>query len=60
MQQAGHTPLVAVDGKQAIAIIESDAPDLVLLDVGLPDMDGFDVLTWARAHDKGIPVIMMT
>ena len=60
MQQAGHTPLVAVDGKQAIAIIESDAPDLVLLDVGLPDMDGFDVLTWARAHDKGIPVIMIT
>ncbi len=60
MRNAGFVPLVAADGKQALAIIESEAPDLVLLDVCLPDMDGFDVLTWARAHDKGIPVIMMT
>ena len=60
MRNAGFAPLVAADGKQALAIIESEAPDLVLLDVCLPDMDGFDVLTWARAHDKGIPVIMMT
>ncbi len=60
MRQAGHTPLLAVDGKQALALIESDAPDLVLLDVGLPDMDGFEVLSWAKMRDKGIPVIMIT
>ena len=52
MRNAGFAPLVAADGKQALAIIESEAPDLVLLDVCLPDMDGFDVLTWATRESR--------
>jgi two-component system nitrogen regulation response regulator GlnG len=53
-------PIEAASGEEALALIRQNAPEVVLLDVGLPDMDGFEVLTWIKAHDKTIPVIMVT
>lgn len=57
---AGFAPVTAASGDGALACIRQESPDLVLLDVGLPDMDGFEVLAWAKAHDKTVPVIMVT
>ena len=60
IRQAGFTPLVAAGGEEALACIRQEVPDVVLLDVGLPDMDGFEVLARVKAHDKTVPVIMVT
>jgi two-component system nitrogen regulation response regulator GlnG len=60
IQQAGFEPVMATNGEEALAHIRQEAPDVMLLDVRLPDMDGFEVLTQAKAHDKTVPVIMVT
>lgn len=60
IRRAGFTPLVAASGEEALACIRQEAPEVVLLDVGLPDMDGFEVLARAKAHDKTVSVIMVT
>ena len=51
--------LSAATGEQALDLVEQEQPDLVLLDVGLPDMDGYEVLRQIRAFSD-IPVIMLT
>lgn len=60
MRQAGFTPLLAASGEEALDSIRKEAPDAMLLDVGLPGMDGFEVLEWTYTHDKTMPVIMVT
>jgi len=60
IQLAGFAPVVAASGEEALARIRHETPDVVLLDVRLPDMDGFEVLARAKAHDKVLPVIMVT
>ena len=49
-------------GKEAIAGLGDDAPDLVLLDISLPEMDGTEVLAWIRQQPalKELPVIALT
>ena len=49
----------AEHGEQGVDLVESEHPDLVLLDIGLPDMDGFEVLREIRAFSD-VPVIMLT
>jgi two-component system KDP operon response regulator KdpE len=49
----------ANDGDTALSLIESEHPDIVLLDVGLPGMDGFEVLRQVRAFSD-VPVLMLT
>ena len=51
--------LEAGDGTRALELIEEQRPDLVLLDVGLPDLDGYAVLREIRAF-SAVPVIMLT
>lgn len=60
VRQAGFVPLVAASGQAALTCIQQQAPDVMLLDVGLPDLDGFEVLAQAKALDKTLPVIMVT
>lgn len=52
----------ASGGKEAVDIIEKDAPDLVLLDVMMPGMNGFDVCTYVRKELKlsDLPIILLT
>jgi DNA-binding NtrC family response regulator len=60
VRRAGWIPLTAATGAQALACIEQDKPDVVLLDIGLPDIDGFEVLARAKLPDKALQVIMLT
>lgn len=44
----GYKPIIATTGNQAIQYAESYCPDVILLDLGLPDMDGIDVISEIR------------
>jgi two-component system, OmpR family, response regulator len=50
----------AADGVEALQVINASAPDLVVLDVNLPDMDGFEVCRRLRAAGDDVPVIFLT
>jgi len=56
---AGYSPLRAERGEEALRLAASQAPDLVLLDLGLPDMDGHEVLRRLREF-SAIPVIILS
>ncbi|MCC5634825.1 response regulator [Nostoc sp. CHAB 5844] len=60
--QAGFTVLIAEDGESAIAIAEYGTPDLILLDILMPGIDGFETCHRLKANQltKDIPVIFMT
>ncbi len=62
LQREGYAVATAQDGKEAIRRVRSDPPDLVLLDMILPDMDGLEVLriVKARGEDPFIPVIILS
>ncbi|HEU5082849.1 MAG TPA: response regulator transcription factor [Acidimicrobiales bacterium] len=57
---AGMTPLTAADGDRALVVVEEQRPDLVVLDVGLPGRDGFDVCRTLRDRGDQVPVIFLT
>ncbi len=56
----GYHVSEAPDGKSAIELVEKEEPDLVLLDIRLPDMNGLDVLRAVKEKQPRIVVIMMT
>jgi two-component system copper resistance phosphate regulon response regulator CusR len=60
LMAAGYETTVIEDGAEALLAISRGDADLVLLDVGLPTMDGFDVLRNARAQGASMPIIMLT
>lgn len=53
---------VADDGKRGVALVESFTPDIILLDLQMPHMNGVEALTEIRGHDRGkaTPVIILT
>lgn len=60
LSASGMSPVVAEDGPTALALAVSDEADLLLLDIGLPGMDGFEVLRRLRATGSTMPVIILT
>jgi DNA-binding response OmpR family regulator len=60
LRAAGYACSVSSDGAQALALAQTGDFDLVLLDIGLPTIDGHEVLRRLRAHDQTTPVIMLT
>ncbi|GIK73355.1 MAG: hypothetical protein BroJett021_23430 [Chloroflexota bacterium] len=62
MEQAGYAVAIARNGDEAIEKIESFRPDLVLLDVMLPGVNGFDILQRVRQQPehRGMAIIMLT
>jgi DNA-binding response OmpR family regulator len=56
----GHTVSTAERGDTALAAFSESHPDIVILDVMLPGIDGFDVLAAIRAADQHVPVILLT
>lgn len=58
----GYEVLIAVDGEEAVAMTSRDVPDLVLMDISLPGMNGYDATKAIKANPqtRGIPVIALT
>ncbi len=58
----GYGLLRATDGATALAMVKRDRPDLILLDLMMPGMDGVEVLTRLRASEEGrhVPVVLVT
>ena len=61
LEKLGHKDIIeAVNGKEAIDKYKSDKPDLVMLDIIMPDISGIDVLRSLIEEDKNAKVIMVT
>ena len=62
LERQGYEVITAYDGKEALQKVEEERPDLVVLDVMMPYMDGFEVLQTLRRNPstRDIPVIMLT
>lgn len=62
MEQAGFEVVTAEDGEQALARVDDTQPDLLLLDISLPGISGFDVLERLRSQEATaqLPIIMLT
>ena len=62
LSRAGFTVIVATDGTQGIAMASSEQPDLILMDLTLPDIDGEDATRRIKADPatKSIPIIALT
>lgn len=62
LEEDQYEIVVATDGEEGIRVARAERPDLVLLDVTMPRMSGFEVLRALRADDdlRDIPVIMVT
>ena len=62
LQRKGYSVLMAVDGEQGLATAYSEMPDLILMDISLPFIDGYEVTRRLKANPrtKHIPVIALT
>ncbi len=59
LARKGYEVLIAVDGAQAVSMAESEAPDLILMDMGLPVLDGWEATRRLKAAPatRSIPII---
>ncbi len=62
LEKCGHTVLSAVDGMDALEKINEAVPDLILLDINMPRMDGYQVCKLIRGNDvtKDVPIVMIS
>jgi two-component system cell cycle response regulator DivK len=62
LEKRGYTLVIAVDGGEGVAKAKSEQPDLILMDMSLPVLDGWDATKQVKADDttKHIPIIALT
>ena len=62
LTRSGYTVITANDGAQGHAMASSEAPDLILMDIGLPEMDGWQVTRLLKSNPatRQIPIIALT
>ena len=62
LQRKGYVVLAAYDGEQGYGLAESEKPDLILMDISLPGMDGWQVTHLLKASEttRHIPIIILT
>lgn len=60
LKQEGYSILLAHDGLQAMQVVENQHPDLIILDVMMPGIDGYEVCRRVRAAGKKTPILMLT
>src|SRR5204863_9057897 len=60
LEYEGYEFLGAATGQEGLSLVEREAPDLVLLDVKMPGMDGLEVLDRIRAINDALPVVVVS
>jgi len=60
VRKEGFEPLAAPDGNTALDLIRRESPDVALLDIRMPGLDGMELLRRAKEIDRDLPVIMIT
>ena len=62
LQRRGYEVVIAVDGQESVALAQSEAPDLILMDMSLPVLDGWEATRRLKAapETKSIPIIALT
>ncbi|RFS23440.1 DNA-binding response regulator [Chitinophaga silvatica] len=60
LEMRGFEMLYAVDGREGLRLYQQERPDVVVLDIMMPNMDGFTVTSEIRKHDKVTPIIFLT
>src|SRR3954451_4654732 len=60
LRRSGYTVDEAADGEAAILHVKHRPVDAVLLDLNMPDVDGFDVLRYLQQHRRALPVILLS
>src|SRR4029077_15236125 len=62
LERRGYTVVLALDGEQGVSLARSEKPDLILMDMSLPVMDGWEATRQLKStpETKGIPIIALT
>ena len=60
LRQAGYEPLMACDMYDVRYLIKNERPRLLLLDICMPELDGFEIAECLRSHGNPLPIIFMT
>ena len=62
LASAGYECYIALTGKEALRYLENETPDLILLDINMPDINGFEIARHVRADPRTgqLPIIMLT
>jgi len=62
LQRRGYDVVIAIDGEQGVSMARSDSPDLILMDISLPRIDGYEATRQIKADDEtaNIPIIALT
>lgn len=62
LKRNGYDVVIAVDGRQGVDMAESELPDLILMDMSLPEIDGWEATRRVKNNDatRSIPIIALT
>ena len=62
LQRHGYDVITALDGRQGVAMAQTELPDLILMDLNLPDVDGWEATRMLKEapETRGIPIMAMT
>jgi CheY-like chemotaxis protein len=62
LQRAGYEVVIAMDGKEGVSMAQSARPDLILMDLSLPVLDGWEAMRQLKAipEMRGVPIIALT
>jgi two-component system, cell cycle response regulator DivK len=60
LERKGYQVAIAVDGREAVSMAHADPPALILMDMSLPVMDGWEATRQIKATNRSIPIIALT